>query len=81
MHCFLVPFLSFAAPKCSVFLFFFDQFQNLEHILTFASNPNMARFSLIVEQILTFASNPNTVREVKSRLQISNKSRDDLLRY
>ena len=54
---------------------------NVEQILTFASNPNMARFSLIVEQILTFASNPNTVREVKSRLQVSNKSRYDLLRY
>ena len=54
---------------------------NVEQILTFASNPNTARFSLIVEQILTFASNPNMVREVKSRLQISNKSRDDLLRY
>ena len=39
------------------------------------------RFSLNVEQILTFASNPNTVREVKSRLQVSNKSRYDLLRY
>ena len=39
------------------------------------------RFSFTVDQILTFGSNLNMVREVKNRLQVSNNSHDDLLRY
>ena len=39
------------------------------------------RFSLIVEQILALALSTNIVREAKNLSQISNKLREDVLRY
>ena len=45
---------------------------------------NKSRFSLIVEQILGFASSPNMVKgenNLSIFIRISNKTRDDVLRY
>ena len=48
------------------------------------SRRHKSRFSLTVEQILAFASSTTMVREIKNlspSFQISNKLRDDVLRY